>query len=77
MKLCAMQVQAGRLFIHEHPSEARSWHEDCVTYIAALDGVYIAIDDMCAMGIAMGMRVDTGGIQGTAWACPLIQDDFM
>ena len=62
MKLYAMQVQAGRFFIHEHPSEAESWQEDCVTAIAALDGVDIAIVDMCAMG----MRVDTGELQGPA-----------
>ena len=48
--------------MHEHPNEARSWEEQCVAEIAAMDDVGMVMLDMCAFG----MRVETGKLQGPA-----------
>ena len=61
-KMYAIQVDAGRFFVHEHPHDAASWAEDCVKWIMALTDVETATVDMCVYG----MRVDTGPVQGPA-----------
>ena len=48
--------------MHEHPEGATSWKEKLVVEMASLEGVDIATVDMCALG----MRVDTGKLQGPA-----------
>ena len=62
MRLYAIQVDAARFFVHEHPQDAASWAEDSVKEVMALAGVNMATVDMCVYG----MRVDTGPVQGPA-----------
>ena len=46
-----LQNDAGRIFIHEHPSSAKSWKEEGIERIAALPGVHKVSLDMCRFGL--------------------------
>ena len=41
------QIERGRYFLHEHPSSARSWQEDCIKKIAEKPNVYVVEGPMC------------------------------
>ena len=50
-KICMLQVQAARYFIHEHPFTAISWATDCMTKLRNCPAVYTAEAHMCAFGV--------------------------
>ena len=49
-KLYAIQVAAGRYFLHDHPVAASSWKEQCVQEILRLPGVQRVNGDQCQFG---------------------------
>ena len=49
-KLYAIQVAAGRYFLHEHPTGASSWKELCILDILGLPGVQRVNGDQCQYG---------------------------
>jgi len=50
-KIYAMQIAAGRYFIHEHPLTATSWATDCMKKLRESPAVYTAEAHMCAYGM--------------------------
>ena len=44
------QIDAGRLFLHEHPAYADSWEEKCVKDIMVAPGVGLVTADQCRYG---------------------------
>ena len=50
-KLYKLQHKSGRLFLHEHPANAKSWAEEEVQEILKLNGVVRARLDMCAYNL--------------------------
>lgn len=51
MTLCKKQSDAGRLFMFEHPSNARSWSMELVKGMLALDNVVTVDFDFCQFGM--------------------------
>eukprot|EP00971_Amphidinium_carterae_P118972 2357045-Amphidinium_carterae.1 len=41
------QLDAGRLFLHEHPQGCTSWDRDCVKKLQGVDGVFTVTSPMC------------------------------
>ena len=54
------QVEAGRYFLHEHPSGATSWAQKCIVGIQQLPNVQRIANDQCQFGqeIAKGEPVE-------------------
>ena len=50
-KMYEKQMQAGRLFLHEHPASASSWQLACVTKLAEKEDVQITTTDLCMFGL--------------------------
>ena len=50
-KIYALQMAAGRYFIHEHPLTATSWATECMTKLRECPAVYTAEAHMCAFGM--------------------------
>ena len=48
--LYRIQIEGGRLFLHEHPASATSWRHDTVEQIMQLPGVHRIIGDQCQYG---------------------------
>ena len=46
-----MQVEEGRIFLHEHPSHAKSWHMKEVRSLMATQGVALVEADQCMYGL--------------------------
>ena len=51
VELYRLQVLGGRYYLHEHPSLAKSWAEDCITQLAAAPGTMIAECHYCRFGM--------------------------
>ena len=49
------QMLRGRYFVHEHPSKARSYQEDCIVELEKEDGVYSAKSPMCAFDMVLDL----------------------
>ena len=47
----ALQIAAGRYFIHDHPLAATSWATECMAKLRACPAVYTAEAHMCAHGM--------------------------
>ena len=45
------QIQAGRLFLHEHPRNASSWKIPCIKQILELPGIMLVFGDQCPFGL--------------------------
>ena len=57
IQLYRQQMDAGRLFLHEHPAQATSWTLDKVVNLGAVAGVYIVTSDQCMFGLTThGLR---------------------
>ena len=50
-QLYRMQMDGGRLFLHEHPDRATSWGLEQVTTLGKSDGVYTVKADLCMFGL--------------------------
>lgn len=50
-KLYRLQINAGRLFLHEHPASASSWQLNCIMKIADKENVVISTADLCMYGL--------------------------
>ena len=50
-ELCAMQHEAGRLFLFEHPASASSWDTQVLRTLAEVDGVHHIKFDFCTLGM--------------------------
>ena len=46
-KIYALQIAAGRYFIHEHPLTATSWDTECMARLRASPAVYTAEAQVC------------------------------
>lgn len=51
-KFCKIKIDAGRMFVHEHPSNASSWAEDCIIRLQKDAGAWILNVGQCACGLA-------------------------
>ena len=51
MKLYRKQVEAGRLFLHEHPAHATSWRLPEVERVMKLNGARVVEADQCMFGL--------------------------
>ena len=49
-ELYRMQLESGRLFLHEHPEHASSWTELCIQRMLKCDGVQSIGMDQCQVG---------------------------
>ena len=49
-EIYAMQIQAGRYFLHEHPAYATSWQQSCVNKLLKHEDVSTVIGDQCQYG---------------------------
>ena len=49
-ELYAMQHQAGRYFLHEHPERATSWKIECIRRVASMQHVQETVCDQCQYG---------------------------
>ena len=61
-KLYDIQWRAGRYFLHEHPAEASSWHEKCISNLLQRHGVARVNGDLCQYG----MTTTAEGVTGPA-----------
>ena len=52
-KLYKIQMEEGRMFLHEHPESAASWKEECMLEVMAMPGVLEVKSDMCAYGMKL------------------------
>ena len=59
-KLYAIQWEAGRYFLHEHPAEASSWQEECILKILKKQGVVNVVGDQCRYGLTSTEKHRTG-----------------
>ena len=46
-----MQVEEGRPFLHEYPSQAKSWHMKEVQQLMRQQGVTLVEADQCMFGL--------------------------
>ena len=51
ISLYRLQVKGGRIFLHEHPSHARSWHMKEVRNLMKEQGVTLLESDQCMFGL--------------------------
>ena len=51
MELYKLQVEEGRIFLHEHPANATSWQMEEVVHVAGLNGVQVVVVDQCMYGL--------------------------
>ena len=51
MHIYKMQIEAGRVFLHEHPAGASSWKLEEVQEVMNMQGVRIAKCDQCRFGL--------------------------
>ena len=49
-RIYKMQIDAGRLFLHEHPAQADSWSEESITDVMRMPGVEVLKMDQCQFG---------------------------
>ena len=59
----ALQVQAGRHFLHEHPAAATSWRHPAIARLRARPSVNVVVADMCQFGMTTS---EEGGVQAPA-----------
>ena len=59
-KLYTIQWRSGRYFLHEHPAEASSWEEKCITGILKKQGVLRVVGDQCRYGLTSNDGYRTG-----------------
>jgi hypothetical protein len=59
MEIYKMQIDEGRLFLHEHPLTATSWKMDKVKKVASENGMKTTVADLCQYG--MKIESSTGG----------------
>ena len=57
MELYTWQLKQGRLFLHEHPRSATSWHMREVQEVRNLPGVRVVHADQCMFGLTMGFQL--------------------
>ena len=50
-ELYQIQIEGGRLILHEHPASATSWKEDCIEKVSQMEGVEIVVGHMCRWGM--------------------------
>lgn len=50
VSICIEQIEAVRLFLHEHPAGATSWHEASIERLSKFPGVELARADQCQYG---------------------------
>ena len=50
-KIYKLQINAGRLFVHEHPANAKSWNEKNIKELMNLEGVDVNVADLCMYGL--------------------------
>ena len=50
-KLYTAQVQQGRMFLHEHPREATSWHLKEIKEVSKMNGVLTVDVDLCMFAL--------------------------
>ena len=58
--LYAEQVEGGRLFLHEHPTPATSWQEDCMQELLRYPGVERINADQCQFGAQVQSGIHEG-----------------
>ena len=46
-----MQIDGGRIFLHEHPAHAKSWHMTEVKNMMQEQGVTLVETDQCMFGL--------------------------
>lgn len=51
VEVCHMCIQLGLKFVFEHPANATSWQERCLSKLAKLPGVHSCKTDQCAFGL--------------------------
>ena len=51
ISLYKIQLEAGRLFLHEHPAGATSWSLREVEKMAGEEGVNVVVGDQCMFGL--------------------------
>ena len=56
LMLCEKQVKAGRLFLFEHPVQARSWKMSLVKRLFKYKGVCTVDFDFCQLCVQSGGR---------------------
>ena len=49
-EIYAMQMKAGRFFVHEHPAQASSWELQCIRALLRQEGVRRVVGDQCQYG---------------------------
>ena len=49
MSIYQMQVEEGRIFLHEHPAQADSWMEKCMQQLLEQEGVSSVVMDQCQL----------------------------
>ena len=59
-ELCELQASEGRFFLHEHPTSARSWGEECVQLVENMEGVQKTTIDQCQYGQQVLRGPDAG-----------------
>ena len=59
-KLYSMQVDGGRVFMHEHPNTATSWGEEPIKELMKNPQVDKYILDMCCYNLQSSDRLGTG-----------------
>ena len=53
LELCALQRDAGRHYLFEHPAQARSWQETCMReFIAESPDALLGTGNMCQFGMS-------------------------
>ena len=60
LHLYRIQVEEGRLFLHEHPASATSWKHNAVKEILQLPGVTMIVGDQCQYGSEVRRGPHTG-----------------
>ena len=55
-KLYAMQHEAGRLFLHEHPEKATSWQEPCMINLKNMKDILHVVADQCQFGLTVTVK---------------------
>ena len=58
VELCVMQINAGRLFMFEHPAGASTWESKLLRDLYSRDGVFKVNFDFCMAGMKVGNKVN-------------------
>ena len=61
IELYKMQIDGGKLFLLERPATASSWQLNCVKKLGNIDGVDVAVADLCMFGLRT-MGANAGGV---------------